>query len=95
MCNIDKHRRIPVCGNCTEFHLSQASPAIFPVTSFQDNCVSVPIAFKDQMKLDPGVSFDVIFGDSAAGISCDLAGIERIYNFVANDVIPRFSRFFK
>jgi hypothetical protein len=28
-------------------------------------------------------------------VECDLEGIDAIYDFVANNVIPRFARFFK
>jgi hypothetical protein len=38
----------------------------------------------------------VIFGDYAEGVSCDFrGGVESIYEFVANSVLPRFGRFFK
>jgi hypothetical protein len=54
---------------------------------------SLPAAFKDQMTLDPNVSFKLVFGDPGEGIACDFDGIEKIHNFVAGDVIPRFTRF--
>jgi len=60
-----------------------------------DEVVSIPMTFKSQMKLDPNVSCKVVFGDLSAGIECDIGGIERIYTFVADGVLPRFARFFQ
>jgi hypothetical protein len=95
LCNIDKHRRVPVHGTVTDFvHIlpTEAGPYI----GFDDDhsVVTVPMRFKDNVNLKPKTTVNILFGDLSAGIQCDAGGIERIYNFVASDVIPRFTRFF-
>jgi hypothetical protein len=97
MCNIDKHRRIPVHGNVTTRRFPDLPESSTPLVEFaEDNkVVSVPLHLKNQMRLGPDVSINVVFGDLTEGISCDFAGVEEIYNLVANSIIPRFSRFFQ
>jgi hypothetical protein len=95
MSNIDKHRRIPVHGGELLFTPHFPSSALPFVELDNDNAmVRFPARFKGQVRLDPDVSFKVVFGDLSDGIACDFGGIEQIYNFVADDVIPRFARFF-
>jgi len=95
LCIIDKHRRIPVHSDEIFFVLPKP---LQPFLRFDNTDemgeLSIPLALKRQMTLNPDVSFKVSFGDAIVGIECDLAGIESIYKFVANDVIPRFAPFF-
>jgi hypothetical protein len=49
---------------------------------------------KDKMRFDPTGSIDVVFGDSHEGIECSFAGLEAIYTFVTDSVLPRFLFFF-
>ena len=60
--------------------------------------MNIPLRLKSDLKrymdLNPDVSFEVVFGDSHLGIECNLEGIDAIYNFVADTVLPRFTRFF-
>jgi hypothetical protein len=56
--------------------------------------VIVPLDLKRYMTLDPVGTIDIAFGDSYEGIKCNFARLEEIYEFVADSVIPRFSRFF-
>jgi hypothetical protein len=85
MCNIDKHRRIPVHGTVVDFRF----PAYIMETASFDSggIMNVSLNFKDalksHMRLNPEVPFKVVFGDSHAGIECDFDGIETICNFVA------------
>jgi hypothetical protein len=90
LCNIDKHRRIPVHGSVVDFMLPDFIPKSM-VTLDDDGVMSFPLHMKDQVKLHPDVAFNVIFGDSHEKIECDVAGIERIHEFVTNDVLPRFA----
>jgi hypothetical protein len=64
---------------------------------FDDNAeMRIPLSCKAQMALDPRLpEFKVLFGDFYWKIECDFVGIELIYEFVTNSVIPRFTRFFK
>ena len=92
MCNIDKHRRIPIHGNMVDFKIPKS---LFEFVTFDgDGIMSVPLSMKNKMRLDPNLLCKVVFGDFNAGVDFDLEGIERIYTFVTNAVIPRFSRFF-
>jgi hypothetical protein len=97
LCNIDKHRRIPVHGDELVFRLPQMPDNLARLLAFDhdQHMVSGPLELKSQMAFDPEVSFNVIFGDMAEGISCDFDGVSDIYNFVADSVLPRFARFFK
>src|ERR1035441_9125066 len=85
LCNIDKHRRIPIHGDQLNFRFPKISRASERLLSFDhdQNMVSGPLDLKSQMALDPDVSFDVILGDMSDGISCDFDGITKIYDFVA------------
>jgi len=96
LCNIDKHRRIPVRGDVFRFNFPHPTEAFLRsiVADEEKHMVSVPIDFKSQMALDPDISFDVFFGDTGEGVSCNLEGIASIYEFVADNVIPGFKRFF-
>ncbi len=99
LCNIDKHRRIPVHGSVSDLHWPHATAALVAAMTVeldQDNVmVTIPAIYKSQMALDPEFSINVMFGDFTADVSCDFAGIERIYDCVTDGVIPKFTRFFK
>jgi hypothetical protein len=52
-------------------------------------------SLKGKVGLNPRLpEFKVVFGDSKEGVACELNDIGAIYEFVSNDVIPRFTRFF-
>ncbi len=94
--NIDKHRRIPVWGDMLAIDLPHARTDLLAVLTrdAEHHMFSAPLSFKSQMTLKPEIPMKVIFGDMAQGISCDFDGVETIYEFVADKVIPRFDRFF-
>jgi hypothetical protein len=96
LCNIDKHRRIPVHGDELIVNFPQMPKALSRFIEFnpKQRMVSVPLDLKSKMAFDPEASFRVVFGDLSEGISCDFDGITDIYNFVTDSVIPRFARFF-
>ena len=100
LCNIDKHIRIPVHGSTGMIVWDTFVPfgsGDFKLIEFDDNAeMRVPLARKGEMALNPRVpEFKVLFGDLYWKIQCDFAGLEAIYEFVTNNVIPRFARFFK
>jgi hypothetical protein len=81
--------------------VSTRSPLDFRVEAFDDrHIVSVPIADKAKLQLNPSISFKVNFGQGdarhpdALTICEDTKGLWGIYNFVAEVVLPRFLRFF-
>ena len=96
LCNIDKHRRIPVHRDELIVNFPQMPKALSRFIEFnpQQQVVSVPLDLKSKMAFDPEAFFRVIFGDMSEGISCDFDGITEIYKFVTDSVIPRFARFF-
>src|SRR5207247_1546235 len=96
LCIIDKHRRIPIHGDALVVNFPAMPHASLALLSFdhEQNMVSGPLGLKSQMTFDPEVSFNIIFGDVSAGISCDFDGVAKIYEFVTTSVLPRFARFF-
>jgi hypothetical protein len=96
LCNIDKHRRIPVDASILDFRLPEFPERLIPQVQFDHDAemIVAPLEFKRYMALDPQGSLDVTFGDPCEGIRCNLEGLEQIYEFVTNSVIPRFTRFF-
>jgi hypothetical protein len=96
LCNIDKHRRIPIHGDVVDFNFLPMPDSVRQsvVVDHDQQMVRVPLEFKSQVALDPEASFNVVFGDTSEGISCDFDGVVDIYNFVADDVLARFARFF-
>lgn len=97
LCNIDKHRRVPVHSSQLVFQFPDFPKSSTRFLEFDESqeMVSVPLNMKSQMGFDPDVSFNVVFGDLTENVSADLDGISKIYEFVADSVIPRFARFFK
>lgn len=100
LCNIDKHIRIPihgVTGTVTWQTLVPFGARDFTLPEFDEyQVMKIPLSRKSQMALNPRVpEFKVLFGDSYWKIECDFAGVEAIYEFVTNNVIPRFARFSK
>lgn len=94
LCNIDKHMRIPVHGATGTVVWGRVTLDRVHEGFDKNMEVKIPLNMKDEMALDPKVpNLTVLFGDMYWGIQCDLAGIEAIYEFVTNSVIPRFSRF--
>ena len=97
LCNIDKHRRIPVFGTVSDFH------DVFPnwlaaSVRFNNNDkvdeLLVPLEHKGQINLNARTTVHVLFGDGREGVVCDYVEIGRIYKFVGENVLPQFARFF-
>lgn len=97
LCNIDKHRRIPTDKNITIVNFPDVPTSHVPLIDYDHDAgvIKVPLHMKDKMRFDPTASLDVIFGDSHEGMECNFGGLEAIYKFVADSVLPRFTRFFK
>lgn len=97
LCNIDKHRRIPVHGDVSHLTFPEFPKKFGRLIELDhDNgVISVPLELERYMTLNPDTAFNVIFGDPVEAVTIDLDGIERLYQFVTNDVLPRFARFFK
>ena len=94
LCNIDKHIRIPVHGLLGRVRWTNVPPYVLQGFD-KDNRMDFPLALKNSVALNPSVpEFKVVFGDLYWKIECDVTGIEAMYEFVTDNVIPRFARFF-
>jgi hypothetical protein len=94
ICNLDKHRRIPIHSSRIDLSFPNLPKSIEASLKFGPDTICVPLRYKNQMTVDPKVSFRLVFGDLNSGIECDVDGIAGIYHFVSDSVIPRFARFF-
>src|SRR6185437_16302475 len=99
LCNIDKHQMIAV-GSST-FNVANVGKTGGTYSELNHAVVvTVPLAKKEQLQLDVNI-VRVVFGapiDTVNTTSDFEIGIERfeeIYNFVRNDVVPRFKGFFR
>jgi hypothetical protein len=100
ICNLDKHRRIPANGSASvmQFPNLTAEDTANGIMTVEvsDDCfvASVPIALKHKLDFNPTMQYKVEFGGDVSGISEGYGGLFEIYKFVADSVLPRFTRFF-
>jgi len=97
LCITDKHVTMPVNSLACRFNISGAS--IVSRREFQHATeVAVSLSDKFKIKLDP-VNPEVILGEPLTGISSGfqvrIAELRTIYEFVRNEVVPKFAGFFK
>jgi hypothetical protein len=93
LCNIDKHRIIPAQGTALNFKIPEGiKPRIG--TMNDDYIVAMPIAVKAQMQFAPPFTTDILFGSEVDGLVISVGELSKIYDYVRDDVIPRFLRFF-
>jgi hypothetical protein len=92
--NMDKHRTIPISPFSLNLGLAMDGWEQFVRRSAYDIVVAFPlsVAWSCNVDLKPVVSVDILFGD--ASFEVPLPRLSEINNFVRNDVIPRFMRFF-
>ena len=97
LCNIDKHRRIPTHGDVSEILFPDLSREDMHLVEHDDKSmtVSVPLYLESKMRVEPDASYNLFFGDLSEGIKCDVAGLEDMYKYVSERVIPQFARFFR
>lgn len=94
--NMDKHRAIPCNSNSFVLgfpgegwkkylrHFTDAVEVHFPIVEF----------YQSPMNLEPTVSVEPLFGEHMGQFGIPMGRLREINEFVANDVIPRFTRFF-
>lgn len=96
MCILDKHRRIPASGSCIDFQLPPSIMNVAEWKTLSDGAeVSIPLSMKSKMALHPNCTVRVLFGDIHYGVQLTIEEITDIYEFVADKVLPRFTRFFE
>jgi hypothetical protein len=100
MCNLDKHRGIPVDGHEVIVHFpgltqNDRDTGLLTYSTTNDcHILSVPLSMKHKLDVNPIATVTVKFGGDISGISESPRGIAEIYHFVASEVIPRFEPFF-
>jgi hypothetical protein len=93
---VDKHRRLATRGDATIANFPDFPRRYLHLLEFDNaGVVSAPLHLESKMRLDPHGIYNVFFGDPIEGVEVDVDGLNRMYEFVTNNVIPRFTRFFK
>jgi hypothetical protein len=97
--NIDKHRHISAFSTITTWQYclreGYREGETLPIQQV-DNCtiMTLPIAYKSELEFNPALTSDLRFCDDFEGIDVGYSDLVEIYEFVANEVLPAFSRFF-
>ncbi len=92
LCNIDKHRVTLAQGTAIDFKIPKGVEFRFG-TYGGKQAVYMPIEIKAQMKFAPLPTADVVFGSQVDGLTISVRELPKIYEYVRDMVIPRFSRF--
>ena len=93
LCNIDKHRRLPVLGSVTDFPLSKLAASVIWKDE-KTGKLFIPIQSKGFLDFEAQPKIELTFGDYAENLGVQFSGFERMFDLVANSIIPRFQRFF-
>jgi hypothetical protein len=98
LCNIDKHQVVAVSSSV--FRVKNVATTKAKHSEFNHAIkVAVPLAEKENLQIEVDVS-RVIFGapidtfNTSSDFEIDVEGLEEIYNFVRDEVIPNFESFF-
>jgi len=95
--NIDKHRHIRLDAAACDIEFPKVPRTLRkPTVSIIDDkaVVRFPMAAKPYANFDPVSKVFVRFGSEKAGIVVTIENLRDIYEFVAENVIPRFKGFF-
>lgn len=93
---MDKHRTIPVNSNSINVHFSLDGWEKY-VRHFEYGIeVHFPIIafYTGNVDLKPDLGLEVLFGNFMGNFALPMGRLREINDFVRNDVIPRFTRFF-
>jgi hypothetical protein len=95
--NIDKHRHIAHHAVISDEFLRVNVPDAPVKIERVDNhgIVTIPLALKDKVQLNPTPAFDVRFGTAEDELDMGIDDLFDIHQFVAEAVLPAFARFFK
>jgi hypothetical protein len=93
LCNIDKHRVIPAQGTAIDFKIPKGVEVHFG-TFNNKQAVFMPIKVKARMKFAPPPTADIVIGSQVDGLSISVKELSKIYEYVRDTVLTRFSRFF-
>jgi hypothetical protein len=99
LCNIDKHSVVAIGHIAFQIFVAEGISAMWRRDTNEGIEVSIPLAEKSKLHIEVGCP-GIVFGnpiettDAIADFEIALDGLERIYNFVRNDAVPRFQSFF-
>jgi hypothetical protein len=94
--NIDKHRRIPFQPTVTQvIVMSPSDMAALFSGSNNKGILRLPLAAKGKLNINPSVKMIIQFGDQGEGIVVPYGELIEIHQFVRDDVIARFKKFFQ
>lgn len=93
LCNIDKHRVIPAHGTVLDFKVPKSvNPSFLALNN--EAIVEMPIEVKAQMQFAPNPTINVLLGSEVDGLVIRITKLPEIYEYVQDNVFPRFARFF-
>lgn len=96
ICNIAKHKVIPVQGASLEFDatITHEDIASTRMERLGEMVFVLTAEGSAKLKLAPQASAGVLFGDDQSGIKINRREIRSLYEYVKEAVFPKFYRFF-
>jgi hypothetical protein len=94
---LDKHRTIPANSNNIRVDFPYLIDWSRQWREFDDGVVvRVPLSqvWLSPVDIKPQITIDVLFGEYMGAFEISVKRLREIYDFVTNDVIPRFAGFF-
>lgn len=100
LCNIDKHRVVALGHIAFQIFIEDTVSRAWRRDTDEGIEISIPLAEKAKLHIEvtcPGVVFGepIDSTDAVSDFEISIEGLERIYDFIRNDVVPRFEMFFK
>jgi hypothetical protein len=95
--NLDKHRTIPANSNRIKITFPVLIDWKRQARDFNEGIiVRVPIVHvcTSPVEIKPSVTVEILFGDFMGDFEVTVGRLREIHEFVATDVIPRFTGFF-
>ena len=94
LCNIDKHRIIPVHSQEAEIFVPNNPAALIQHLDDPDAIeVSVPLADAAQLNFNPSSSMSIVFGEWGSDFVISRDRLSEIHGLIRDSIIPRFARF--
>jgi hypothetical protein len=90
LCNIAKHRVIPVRSMMAEMTIPHVSGSQFRICENATWEISLPIPHQEL----PSPRASIMFGDIEDEIDAEATVMGSIFDFVSKDVLPKFAQFF-
>ena len=94
LCNIAKHVTIPVHSTFLELKIPRVEGLRYIFLPGGGAWFAVPVAHKDLVDRMPKPRAGVSFGMQERGVNIDPEQVLGIYEFIRDDVLPRFAGFF-